>query len=283
MWCISKIEFSRSKRIPEEHWRLVLNAFVNASEGQQDNTIVAMGSFVANEAHWKKFENRWKAFLTGNGIKWRFNASEFLAHRDQFNWHHEKHDRVTKEIAQIFNEVGMCGFGVAVDCKAYHEWRLKQKVTIPHDPYYWCLQRMMRPLILSIYEVPKDEGVAIYVDRDNARPNLSVEQWYSDQVRAGSEARIARKVSIHHVSSSEYVGLQAADIASNGAYRYLSHFVKTGEWKVPPIISGFKMFFGPVQCAAVSDTRFRYDGVCGFDGVFWCYCDTDDKIAYEER
>jgi hypothetical protein len=101
MWCISKIEFSRSKRISEEHWRLVLNAFVNASEGQQDNTIVAMGSFVANEAHWKKFENRWKAFLTGNGIKWRFNASEFLAHRDQFNWHHEKHDRVTKEIAQI--------------------------------------------------------------------------------------------------------------------------------------------------------------------------------------
>src|SRR5262245_33242849 len=90
------------------------------------------------------------------------------------------------------------------------------------------------------------------------------------------------KVSIHHVSSSEYVGLQAADIASNGAYRYLSHFIKTGEWKVPPIIDGFKMFFGPVQCAAVSDTRFRYEGVCGFDGVFWCHCDTDGKIAYEE-
>jgi len=260
----------------------VLNAFVNASEGQQDNAIVAMGSFVANEAHWKKFENRWKAFLAGNGVKWRFNASEFLAHQDQFNWDREKHYRVTKEIAQIFNEVGMCGFGVAVDCNAYHEWRLRQKVCIPPDPYYWCLQRMIQPLILSIYEVPKDEGFAIYVDRDNARPKLSVEQWYSDQVPAGSEARLARKVSIHHVSSSEYVGLQAADIASNGAYRYLSHFIKTGEWKVPPIIDGFKMFFGPVQCAAVSDTRFGYEGVCGFDGVFWCHCDTDGKIAYEE-
>src|SRR5262249_61272785 len=57
--------------------------------------------------------------------------------------------------------------GVAVDCKAYHEWRLRQKVCIPPDPYYWCLQRMIQPLILSIYEVPKDEGFAIYVDRDN--------------------------------------------------------------------------------------------------------------------
>jgi hypothetical protein len=255
----------------------VLNVFVNASEEQPDNPVAAMGSFVANEAHWKKFENRWKAFLAGNGIKGRFNASEFLAHRDHFNRDHEKHNRVTKEIAQIFNEVGMCGFGVAVDCKAYHEWRLRQKVFTPPDPYYWCLQRMVQPLILSIYEVPKDEGVAIYFDRDNARPKLSIEQWYSDQLKrgvpAGSEVRIARKVSIHHVSSSEYVGLQAADITSNGAYRYLSHFIKTGEWKVPPIIDGFKMFFGPVQVAAISDTRFGHEGVCGFDGVFWCYCD----------
>src|SRR5262249_33958377 len=169
-----------------------------------------MGSFVANEAHWKKFENRWKAFLAANGIKGRFRASEFLARRNQFNWDDEKHNRVKKEIAQIFNEVGMCGFGVAVNRKAYHEWRLRQKVFTHPDPYYWCLQRMILPLIWSIYETPKDEGVAICVDRDNARQKLgeSVGQWYSDQLKRGvpegSEVRIKRKVSVNHVSSYEY-------------------------------------------------------------------------------
>ena len=258
----------------------MLNAFVDASEEHPDDPVAAMGSFVANEAHWKKFENRWKAFLAANGIKGRFHASEFLARRDQFNWNDEKHNRVKKEIAQIFNEVGMWGFGVAVNCKAYHEWRLRQKVFTHPDPYDWCLQRMMQPLILWIYKATKDEDVAIYVDRDNSRQKLeeSVGQWYSDHlikraVPEGSEVRIERKVSIHHVSSYEYVGLQAADIASNGAYRYLSHFIKTGEWKVPSIIDGFKLFVGPIQFAAVSDALCGYERDYGFDGVFWCYCD----------
>ena len=138
---------------------------------------------------------------------------------------------------------------------------------------------MILPLIWSIYETPKDEGVAICVDRDNARQKLgeSVGQWYSDQLKRGvpegSEVRIKRKVSVNHVSSYEYVGLQAADIASNGAYRYLSHFIKTSEWKVPSIIDGFKLFLGPIQFAAVSDALCGYERDYGFDGVFWCYCD----------
>jgi hypothetical protein len=221
----------------------VLNAFIDASEQQPDMPVAAMAHFVAKEAHWEKFKERWKAFLQKNEIKGRFHTSEFLARQGEFQWDDAKHEQVKKEIAQIFNEVGMHGFGVAVNCKAYDEWRLRQKVFTLPDPYYWCLQRMMQPLILKIYEVPEDEGVVIYVDRDNARQKLgeSVGQWYGDQLTR------KRKVSIQYVSSYDYVGLQAADIASNGSYRYLSHFIKTGEWKVPPIVDGFKRFLGPVQ------------------------------------
>src|SRR5262249_37870543 len=82
-------------------------------------------------------------------------------------------------------------------------------------------------------------------------------------------------ITSHHLSTSDCRRPTSPLTALTGIS---SHFIKTGEWKVPPIIDGFKMFFGPVQCAAVSDARFRYEGVCVSDGVFWCYCDTDYKI-----
>jgi Protein of unknown function (DUF3800) len=238
-----------------ERITLVLNAFIDASEEQPGITVAAMGSWVANEAHWQKFEDRWKLFLARNEIKGRFHASEFLARQGQFNWSEEKHNLVKNEIAQIFNEIGMCGFGVAVNCKAYQEWRLQQKVHIHDDPYYFCLQRMMDPLILWIYEVPKDEGIAIYIDRDNARQKLgeSVARWYKDRLRQQgppgySKVNPDRDISTHYVSSFTYVGLQAADIAANGAFRHLKHLMKTGErFYIPPIIDGFKRGFGPVQ------------------------------------
>ena len=120
-------------------------------------------------------------------------------------------------------------------------------------PDYFCLQRMMEPLTLWIFEVPKDEGVAIYIDRDNARQKLgeSVGQWYEDQLRKGpperSKVNPDRNISIHYVSSYDYAGIQAADIAANGAFKYLAYRLKTGTKKVPPIIDGFRMGLGPVQ------------------------------------
>src|SRR5437764_9627399 len=144
-----------------------------------------MGTWAANEAHWKKFESLWKPFLARNEIKGRFHCSEFLARRGQFNWDDDKHNRVKREIGDIFNTIGMAGFGVAVDCRAFHEWRLEQKVYIHPDPYYFCLQRLLEPTILWVYEVPKDEGIAIYIDRDNARQKIgkSVAEWYEARLR----------------------------------------------------------------------------------------------------
>src|SRR5690242_14681635 len=210
-----------------------------------------MGSWVANQAHWQKFEKLWKSFLTRNDIKGRFRTSEFLARQGQFNWSDKKHNRVKQEIADIFNGIGMNGFGVAIDCNAFREWRLKQKVFVHPDPYYICLQRHLWSLILNIFEVPKDEGVAIYIDRDNARQKIgeSVAQWYEDQLS------ITRNISTHYVSSFDYVGIQAADIAANSAFKYLVHFLKTGDWKRPSIMNGFKMVGGlqmgpsPFRCS----------------------------------
>ena len=135
------------------------------------------------------------------------------------------------------------------------EWRLKQKVFVHPDPYYICLQRHLWSLILNIFEVPKDEGVAIYIDRDNARQKIgeSVAQWYEDQLS------ITRNISTHYVSSFDYVGIQAADIAANSAFKYLVHFLKTGDWKRPSIMNGFKMVggfrWGPVHFDVQTYTR----------------------------
>jgi hypothetical protein len=233
----------------------VLEAYLDASEEQPDAPVAAMGSWVANQAHWQKFEKLWKSFLTRNDIKGRFRTSEFLARQGQFNWSDEKHNRVKQEIADIFNGIGMNGFGVAIDCNAFREWRLKQKVFVHPDPYYICLQRHLWSLILNIFEVPKDEGVAIYIDRDNARQKIgeSVAQWYEDQLS------ITRNISTHYVSSFDYVGIQAADIAANSAFKYLAHFLKTGDWKRPSIMNGFKMVggfrWGPVHFDVQTYTR----------------------------
>jgi hypothetical protein len=231
---------------------LVLEAYLDASEEQPDIPIATIGSWVANQAHWKRFENLWGPFLARNEIKGRFRTSEFLARRGQFNWSDEKHGRVKKEIAEIFNTIGMVGFGVAIECGAFKEWRLKQRIFVHPDPYYFCLQRHLWSLILNIREVPKDEGIAIYIDRDNARQKIgeSIGRWYEDALRNSHQengVNVERDIGIHYVSSFDYVGLQAADIAANGAFKYLSNFLKTKEWKTPPIIDGFKLFMGPVQ------------------------------------
>jgi hypothetical protein len=240
-----------------ERITVVLEAYLDASEEQPRIPVAAMGGWVANQAHWQRFENLWKPFLARNEIKGRFRTSEFLARQGQFNWSDEKHNRVKQDIADIFNEIGMVGFGVAIDCNSFKEWRLKQNVFVHPDPYYICLQRHLWSLILNIHEVPKDEGVAIYIDRDNARQKIgeSVAQWYEEQLRlapqAGRSVSVTRDISTHYVSSFDYVGLQAADIAANSAFKYLSHFLKTGDWKRPSIMDGFKMVggfrWGPVQ------------------------------------
>jgi hypothetical protein len=72
----------------------VLEAYLDASEEQLGAPVAAMDSWVANQAHWQKFENLWKLFLSMNEIKGRFRTSEFLARQGQFNWSDEKHNRV---------------------------------------------------------------------------------------------------------------------------------------------------------------------------------------------
>jgi hypothetical protein len=218
----------------------VLEGYIDASEEQPGIPVASVAAFVATEAHWEKFKRLWKLFLQRNEIKGRFQASTFWARREQFNWDDDKHNRVKNEVCQIFNECGMIGYAASINCNAFEEWRLKQAIYHHHDPYYFCLQRILRPLIFGLKETAKDEGIAIYIDRDNARQKIgeSVAEWAENRLRCMKNTRVdpQREISTHYVSSFDYVPLQAADILANSAYKNLASYLKTKSWTTAPFM-----------------------------------------------
>jgi len=222
----------------------VLAAYVDASEEQPSIPVAAVAGFVANTSTWEKFEDLWKEFLREYEIKGRFHAANYWAREGQFrNWGDAKHLAAKGTICRIFNECGLLGVGCAVSCKAFDEWRLNQRTFVSSDPYYFCLDRVLRPLIIGVSEHPRDEGIAIYVDHDRGRERVGKEvaKWHESRLRRlpkiGS-INPEREVSTNYVSSFECLPIQAADILSNSAYKFLAHYLKTGEQIEPPFTDG---------------------------------------------
>jgi hypothetical protein len=138
-------------------------------------------------------------------------------------------------VRQIIGEGGIMAVAWAVSSKAFEEWRTAQRQFYPADPYYFCLDRVLRQLIIGTHERPNDEGIAIYVDRDKGRERLAKElaEWHEDRLRQLPPRTYSinpqREISVTYGRSSfDYKPLQLADIIANGAYRTLASFLKTG-------------------------------------------------------
>ncbi len=216
----------------KERLTVVLRAYIDDSGTNMADKVVAVAGFVANERQWHSFETAWKALLQKYDLK-RFHAAPYLSRKRPFSrWTQETWGNCGRDICEIFKRNTPRGFGYTVDLQAFEEWRCETGIFINPDPYYWCVDLCLRSLIRSTVEVPKDEGIAIYIDNDDGRENLGVQigKWHADYISTNPPERIDRNrnVTVTYGSSADLLPIQAADILVHGCFQWLKEMVDTG-------------------------------------------------------
>lgn len=95
---------------------------------------------------------------------------------------------------------------------------------MPRDPYLWFIDHCFAVLIHRLREVPKDEGIAIFVDKDKHEYETlgqRIAKWH--ELYAGE-----RRFGVTYGYSIDYKPLQAADILVNEIARYRRSGVPLG-------------------------------------------------------
>jgi hypothetical protein len=114
-------------------------------------------------------------------------------------------------------------FGATVSAEEYSAAVLRYSF-LPTDPYFFLLDRCLHRLINGLFEYPKDEGVAIFCDKDkDKRTVLALSQWHEDYLRDNQNARPeerTREISTTYGSNIEYKPLQAADVVAHEAMTF---------------------------------------------------------------
>jgi hypothetical protein len=233
--------------VPPKEDTIVLAAYLDASDPKPGVPVAVVAGFLASTEEWARFESLWKPFLKEFGIA-RFHATEYFARRGQFqNWSDAKHLAAQGEVCRILKGIRPIGVGTALDTRAFDEWRASSDTFFPSDPYYLCVERTIYKLVHSISENPNDEGIAIYCDQDKGHETLArdIATWHEERLRrTNNPVRMDpnRPVSIHYVSSFDFVPVQAADILSHGMFQWMRSYVTTGKVAVvPPFLECLKI------------------------------------------
>jgi hypothetical protein len=219
----------RSSRV---RWTIVLRAYLDASGKLPKDDVISVAGFVSGETAWTAFEALWRPMLNEHGLD-RFHATEyFLRRRAPYNSEASRL-RMKRQIKDAFADVRPFGIGTAVSVAAFDEWRMSAPYYVQPDPYYFCIDQCLHLLIRGI-STPVDEGIAIYCDQEleHHKIGLDIAEWHENhlrklRVRLPGSPDPQRLVSTHYVSSTDFVPVQAADIAANGAFNQLKRFLET--------------------------------------------------------
>lgn len=237
-----------------ERFVIVLQSYLDDS-GTNDESlpVVVVGGFVADNTLWDAFEDRWSKFLVKFELE-RFHACHFLGrHRPYNRWSDEKYERAQSDVCDILSSYQWIGIGTIVTRTAFREWRDGLGHYIDPDPYYFCLDNCLRRLILGIKTVPKDDGVAIYVDQDKGREKLGqrLSEWNERRLRSDPGYRVdpKRPISTTYGSCIIYKPLQAADILAHAFYQLASQILVDENTATPNIFyEALKKNNAPIGC-----------------------------------
>lgn len=209
----------------------VLKGYLDASGTDPRQKVVAVAGWSATETEWDSWERDWLPFIAETGLKKGWHHTDFLSRHGEYeNWKDAKFLWADGELRRIFRKLKLFGVGAAVWREQYQElWRTGQWL-MPRDPYAYCLDDCLEVLVHRLHEVPKDEGMAIYIDQDDpAREKLgsAMAEWHGAYLKQNAEAQNPdREVSVTYGSRRQFIPLQAADVLVNETYRYM--FAETG-------------------------------------------------------
>ncbi len=149
----------------------------------------------------------------------------------------------------MFSETGLIGQACAVSVNAFREWHEEQDHFVLDDPYYFCLDAVLKKLIRGIRET-EDKGIVIYCDREENHEQLGekIASWHTQKLRAGGDVAFGsdtqRPVTVSYVSNFHFHGLQGADILAHGIYQRCCYHLAgnamraQGHWDdVSPLLS----------------------------------------------
>jgi hypothetical protein len=203
----------------------MLKAFLDASGTTAEEDVIAVAGWAASEHEWDWWEQEWKKLLTELDIKKRWHHTDFLNRKNEYaRWNDAKHLLARGEVCRIMNKIRPFGIGASLWRSDYDELWKMGKWNIPCDPYDFCIDHCLEGLIQRFHEVPKDEGIAIFVDQDNVHERTAqhITHWHEQYVRQNETARNQnREIKIRFGSNMQYVPLQAADILANETFRYM--------------------------------------------------------------
>jgi hypothetical protein len=209
-----------------ERWIIVLEAYLDASGTRPEQGVVAIAGFAATEAQWRRFEDRWESFLASSDINLsRWHTTDLYGRRGEYErWDGTRDLIAVSEIGRILTEVQPFGAGAAVWRSDWEDLRVElPALNLEPDPLGFCLDYCLSALIHRLHEVPRDEGIAIYVDRDeNENLAREITDWHVAYYRANGEMDDPdRNINLMFGSNRQYLPLQAADILANEAFRHM--------------------------------------------------------------
>jgi hypothetical protein len=205
----------------------------------------------ATEDEWDHWEDHWLKMLAELELK-EWHHTDFWARRGPYrDWNEAKFLLAQGQLIKIFNEIGLLGIGAAV-------WRADYEAALasgkwkkmPSTPYGFCLNDCAEGLIHGFHEVPDDEGIAIYADKDGKafeEIGKALFDWHTDyNQRSRVALNPARNVSTTYGPKSQYRPLEGADVLANETYRYMFNESRTGMPKLGGIFAGQEDTASPI-------------------------------------
>jgi hypothetical protein len=201
----------------------VLKAYLDASGTDPSQKIVAVSGFATNEQRWTQFEKEWSDFLREVGLT-RWHNTDFYTKRGEYAlWgeHDARRLFAPRRISEIINAARPFGIGASVRYADWDPLRAAGKVPTDESALGFCLDHCLAALIHRLHEMP-DEGIAIYVDRDeNENLAREITDWHIEYYQRNEEnANPYRDINLRFGSDRQFIPLQAADILANETFRY---------------------------------------------------------------
>jgi hypothetical protein len=252
----------------------MLQLHLDASGNMADQPVVVVAGWVATSDIWNQFDPLWKSFLQRHNLE-RFHATDYWARKRPYSrMSDDEYASIHTEICEILTQFRFMAIGAGVTVAAFNEWRNGARNFNHPDPYFFCLDHVLRQAIMGITEYPKDTGIEIICDVESKNGPLGreVAVWRTERLRqttvvSPNIAQPDRPVSFDYRPSLDCTPLQAADVIAHGTFQLMCNQLNGLTEVKPPSVRdietkcplGIECFFDAEHIAIIQRARIRGD------------------------
>jgi len=189
----------------------VAHVFFDDSGKFGDSDFVCLAGYIADDAGWNKFCEKWGPLLLKHKIPY-IHMRELIPLRGPYQdlgWDNPHRDNVLGEFIGIIREHVIAGFGVGVDSKYLRSMSKDARKAIG-DPQMLSFQRLLRIVVKKLESVGYDAAVAPVFDDCEEYSVRCYRMWSRLKTHVPELAKYV--ASICFADEVTFRPLQAADI-----------------------------------------------------------------------